>query len=148
MKYTHYSDVHVFECSKAEWKKRWPNFSPKELSCKCCGEYWHDEITLDMIQNARNEYGSMIINSAHRCEKHNHLIGGAKASEHLKIALDIKCERKKRRKLLTALFNAGFTTFGLYNTFIHTDKRPWRLWIMSDKRIWESIYDEVVKRAE
>lgn len=142
MLYDHYSDVDVFE------KWRWPNFTAEELSCKCCGEYYHDEYSLDMLQAARTAWGKPFkVNSGHRCEKHNHTVGGSLKSAHLKIAFDLAIlNRKHKRGMLEALHNAGFTTFGLYSTFIHTDRRPWRLWIMGDKRIWQNIYDEVIKK--
>lgn len=144
MLYDHYSDTEVFE----EW--RWKNFTAKELSCKCCGEYYHDENALDMLQKAREIWGKPFkINSGHRCVKHNHTVGGAKHSQHLKIAFDIAIlNRKHKRGMLTALYQAGFTTFGLYNSFIHTDTRSWRLWIMGNQRRWQAIYDDVVKRSD
>ncbi len=143
MLYHHHSDVQVFE----QW--RWKNFTPEELSCPCCGEYYHDENALDMLQDARDKWGKPFkINSAHRCKSYNAKIGGAKKSEHLRIAFDIAILNQKHKKgILKSLHDAGFTTFGLYNTFIHTDTRPWRLWIMGSQRIWETIYDQVVKKS-
>lgn len=121
MMYDHWSDF------DGSW--RWDNFTPEELSCPCCGEYWHCEQTLDQAQAARDEYGSSLaINSAHRCRKHNRKVGGALNSEHLRIALDISIRGKSEDNILDALKVAGFTTFGLYNSFIHTDIRPNRRW--------------------
>lgn len=107
----------------------WKNFSPRELACPCCGEYYHDIITLNYIQNARDILGSPItVNSAHRCRKHNRKVGGALNSQHLKIAIDVSIRNRDRYKVLSALKEAGFTSFGYYNTFIHTDTRPGRRW--------------------
>ena len=158
----HWSDVYDI-IPKEEWKKRWPNFSPQELACShkdgegirqdcefCGGEFWYDPNYFNKLQAARTHWGKPFkLNSAHRCEKRNHMVGGAKKSEHLRIATDIAIlNRKHRRGMLTSLYRAGITTFGLYNSFIHADPRPWRLWIMGDKRIWQTIYDEVVKRDD
>ena len=99
-----------------EWE--WINFTPKELSCKCCGQYYHDPASLDALQEARNIAGkAFIINSA-------------------------------QEELMRALFEGGFTTFGMYNTFVHTDIRPWRRWYACDgviKNEWQDIYKRVVK---
>ena len=140
---------------ESEWKERWPNFTPKELSCGkgecpyCGGEYWHDEYSLDLLQNARTIRGEPLhITSAHRCPEWNEKVGGAKQSEHLRIAFDISLRNHAKEELLSALFEAGFTTFGMYNTFVHTDKRPWRKWIVSTgvfKQMWRAIYDKIVK---
>lgn len=138
---------------KGVW--RWKNFTPKELSCGkgeceyCGGEYWHDEYTLDLVQAAREIIGKPLhINSPHRCITRNLDVGGAKNSEHLRLALDISLRNHDKQELLSALYEAGFTTFGLYSSFIHTDKRPWRLWISGNKREWQAIYDDVVKRSD
>ena len=131
------------------WK--WPNFTPEELACKCggrhCGgEYWHDPDVLDMLQAARTAVGKPFkINSAHRCDGHNKDVHGAKNSAHRQIAFDISTHNHDREQLLQALYDAGFTTFGFYMTFVHTDPRPWRLWYVNTKQIWEPIYDKVIK---
>lgn len=143
MMYKHWSDFDAF----TEWE--WPNFTPEELSCKCCGEYYHDPESLDRLQKARQLANRpFIITSAHRCTAHNLASGGAKASQHLQIAFDISLTGHPRRHLLQCLFEAGFTTFGMYNSFIHTDKRPWRRWYGAGgviKKEWQRIYAKVVK---
>ena len=133
------------------WK--WDNFSPKELACgkgeceHCDGEYWHDPYALDMLQKARDIAGkAFTINSARRCEGRNRAVGGSLKSMHKEqIAFDISLRNHSKDDLLFALYEAGFTTFGLYNNFIHVDTRPWRLWISGNKREWQAIYDEIVK---
>ena len=121
-----------------EW--RWPNFSPKELSCPCCGEYYHCPLTLDRLQKAREIFGDALsVNSAHRCRRHNRRVGGALNSCHLRIAIDLSLRGRDRHMVHSALVNAGFTTFGFYNTFIHTDIRPYRRWYgKGAKQIWTS----------
>lgn len=130
---------------------QWPNFTPEELACKCqgkhCdGEYWHDPDALDMLQKARELSGrGFIINSAHRCDGHNRAVHGSKNSEHRRIAFDISTHNHDREQLLQALFDAGFTTFGFYRSFVHTDPRPWRVWYSNASELWEHIYNKVVK---
>jgi len=71
---------------------RWDNFSPDEpnLYCPCCGEFFLDFPSMDMIQRARSELGKSIrINSAHSCGIHNARVGGAPLSQHKKIAFDV-----------------------------------------------------------
>ena len=85
MIFKHYNDF------KGEWK--WQNFTIDELSCKCCSEYYHDPYSLDLLQAARTRLNKpMIINSGHRCVKHNSAVGGRPSSQHLKIAFDIRTE--------------------------------------------------------
>lgn len=144
MMFRHWSDF------DGEW--RWPNFTAEELSCKHCGEYWHDPDSLDMIQKARETRGrSLIINSAHRCAFHNKVVKGSARSEHLRIAFDISLVGHNKEDLVRALFQAGFTTFGMYNSFIHTDKRKWRRWYACNgaiKKEWQDIITRVVKNGQ
>lgn len=124
MLYKHWSDF-----PKAEW--RWKNFSPEEhgMHCPCCGEYYHDPVALDKLQYARTVFGKALrINSSHRCRKHNRAVGGALNSQHLRVAFDVSTRGHNRYQVLAALKQAGFTTFGYYNTFIHTDTRRGRRW--------------------
>jgi len=113
-----------------EWnKKRWPNFSPSELSCKYNGEYYHWPEFLDRLQAARTAVGKPFkINSAHRSIYHNWRVGGAPASQHLRLAVDINLEGHDKDILRMALREAGFKGFGYYNTFIHVDLGRSRFW--------------------
>jgi len=118
---------------------RWPNFSPRELSCNHCGEYYHDPASLDLLQKFRALLGRPISpNSAHRCPYWNLMVGGTPLSQHKKIAFDIPITSSNRIEVLKLLKQAGFSTFGFYNSFIHTDIRPNRTWYGSKeaKQIW------------
>jgi len=118
--------AHWADCS---WPaERWPNFTAKELACPHCGELYIDRASIDLIQRARTSFGPLRINSAHRCIIHNVHVGGAPMSQHKKIAFDVSVRGLDRFAVLRALQGAGFTTFGLYQTFIHTDIRPGRRW--------------------
>jgi len=124
--------------------ENWPfkNFTPKELACKCCGMVYLDMKSISMLQAARDYLGEpMRVNCCHRCETHNAEVGGAPLSEHKKLALDVSTRGKDRLKVLKALKYAGFSTFGLYNTFIHTDPRKGRRWYGSKeaRKLWTGL---------
>lgn len=124
MLYQHYSQV-----PPELWK--WSNFEPGEpnLHCPHCGEFYLDVVAMDCLQLTRYELGRPIhINSGHRCPIHNARVGGAPLSEHKRIAFDISLVGHDRMDVLEAAKNAGFTTFGFYQTFLHADKRPGRRW--------------------
>ena len=138
MIYSHYSKF------TGEWL--WGNFAIEKLSCPCCGEYYHDSDSLDLLQSARNTTSkAMYINSGHRCKKHNKEVGGRQKSQHLRMAFDISLRGFEKEELITILFKAGFTTFGMYNSFIHTDKRSYRKWYGCKQSVWGNIYNKVIK---
>lgn len=134
MIYDHFSLV-----PKSIW--RWPNFSFRgdpRLACSCCGEFYLDPDSMDMLQLTREIIGKPIrLNSGHRCAIHNARVGGAPLSQHKKIAFDIQIAGHIRSDLLTALIQAGFGSFGFYQTFIHADKRPGRRWFgKGGRELW------------
>lgn len=121
--YKHYSDY------SAPW--RWSHFPPKEVSCRHCGELYMDEPSLDALERLRTLWGKpIILNSAHRCRTHNSNIGGAKASQHLKIAFDCRCERHQQAEFARLALEAGFSVARAYpaNGFVHLDMGPKRTW--------------------
>lgn len=117
---------------------RWPNFTPEELACKHCGEYYHDPNFLDRLQALRIRWGApLIVNSGHRCEAHNKAVGGAKNSRHRFIAVDIRTtgyDLAERRQLYALATAVGFTGIGRAETFLHVDNRPGKLteWFYGD----------------
>ena len=125
--------------------ERWGNFSPAELSCPHCGEFYYDAIAFDTLQGLRDSMGApLIINSAHRCMEHNQSVGGRPNSAHLKIAFDIAISGHDPRHLYTMARRVGFTNFGFYQTFLHVDLRPpvagnYRRWVASgvDMSLWQ-----------
>lgn len=137
MLYDHWRDIPA-----GVW--RWGNFAPDEpnLACPCCGEFYLDPDAMDRLQAARDILGrSMRINSGHRCPIHNARVGGAPMSWHkLQIAFDISIAGHDPRALLDACREAGFSTFGFYGTFLHTDTRPGRRWFTKAGRtVWQSV---------
>lgn len=137
MLYGHWSDLPT-----GLW--RWRNFAPDEpnLACPCCGEFFLDEVAMDRLQHVRDLLGRPIkINSGHRCPIHNARVGGAPMSRHkLEIAFDISLAGQDPRALFDACREAGFSTFGFYGTFLHTDTRPGRRWFTKAGRtVWQGV---------
>lgn len=145
---TLYASVADFEDAGIEWK--WPNFTPRELSCTCrlqrtarkrhCeGQYFHDHDFLNALQKLRNQIGKPLkINSAHRCIGRNRDVGGSRNSQHLTLAVDIDLEGHDRIDLYHRAEKLGFNGIGRYKTFIHIDRRPWvaRWWGPDAKDLW------------
>lgn len=132
----------IEHCGDVTWDRdRWPNFQAHEFACNHCGEMWWDERYFDAAQLIREALGSPVtITSAHRCWFHNALVGGAPASEHKKIALDIAIAQHDKTALLEAARLAGFRSFGFYGTFLHVDMRDGRVWATkSGRRAWGSL---------
>lgn len=126
------------------WK--WKYFTPQEISCKgktcgCLGELWNSEeygekmpnylkLALDKLDLLRERWGKpIILNSAHRCVKHNASVGGAKNSQHLKIAFDCRMPKEEQEAFIALALECGFTGIGVYENFVHLDlgkKRKWK----------------------
>ena len=128
----------------SQW--RWPHFSPRELACRCGGrycerEYWHDQEFLDALEALRTRIGRpLIVNSGHRCERWNEKVGGAKQSQHLKLAVDISLSGHDRHGLLCHAEALGFTGIGLGGNFIHLDRRtqPARWYYKGSHSLWKN----------
>lgn len=115
---------------KGNWP--WKNFRPVEVACKCCGELYYDPASMDALQELREAWGKpLIINSAHRCAKHNKAVGGTPNSQHLKIAFDVRCPREQQAPFLRLAAEAGFSGLGRYPArgFVHLDLGPKRSWV-------------------
>lgn len=107
----------------------WPHFRPEELSCRCYGrgcrgEYWHDPAFLDALEALRAlARRPIVINSGHRCARHNAMVHGAPRSKHRRIAVDVSLDRHPRHHLYRCAQRAGFTGIGRGRSFIHLDRR-------------------------
>ena len=47
--------------TEARWSGKWPNFTPKEIACKCCGEIVVDEASMDALQRLRYMWGEPLV---------------------------------------------------------------------------------------
>jgi len=98
-------------------------FTDRELSCKCCGELIIDHLFLERLNETRRIYGKpMIINSGHRCVKHNALVGSTTENHILGKAVDVKCtDAQERQAMVYAALKAEMPGVGIHNSFIHLD---------------------------
>lgn len=108
----------------------WPAafFSPHELVSKGNGALVVETRALISLDDVRNGMGIPIfVVSAYRDPVHNARVGGAKNSQHkLGKAFDLRTSGMddwEKEKLVKCCQEAGFTSFGGYNNFIHVDNR-------------------------
>lgn len=103
-------------------------FKRKEFACSCgCGFSAVDVELLKVLEDVREKFGPVVINSACRCEKHNKAVGGADGSKHkLGIAADIRVVNTDPDTVYKYLENKYKNKYGIgrYNTFTHVDVRP------------------------
>lgn len=103
------------------------SFCSTEFDCKCklpgCTKTLINLEHVDKLQDLRNKWGSIQINSGYRCAEHNKAIGGEKNSQHmLGNATDINVLSKAPKDVQNALkdWSGGL---GSYVTFTHIDSR-------------------------
>ena len=108
------------------------NFSRSEFACRCgCGFDTVDAKLISVLQDVRNQFGAISINSGCRCEAHNKYIGGSKNSQHLLgRAADI-VPKSATVEIVAQWVKDKYpsVSVGLYSTFVHIDTRstaPWR----------------------
>lgn len=115
------------------WKNRWPNFRPAELSSKGNGDLRVHYATLDGMQKLRDRVKRAVpVSSYYRDPAYNKLVGGEEHSYHLLgRALDTTLFSAPlgRYSLIHLATQCGFTGFGVYPTFTHIDTGPHRVWI-------------------
>jgi hypothetical protein len=123
---------------------RWPNFTPYEICCKGSGSIIIDEIAMDCLQKLRTLMEApIIINSGYRNPSYNHKVGGKINSLHVKgRAFDISLQYHPHRKLFQYGKKAGFTGFGLYDSFIHMDTGLSRTWV---DKTYSTLWQEFSK---
>jgi len=114
------------------FKKRWPNFSPREIACRGTGRVALDFKALDNLQALRTKLGApMVLNSAYRSPEHNKRVGGSKNSLHLQgRAFDCRMDNHDPNAYIAAARSVGFTGFGTYprQNFTHVDTGRARSW--------------------
>lgn len=132
MKYTE-----ILEHGEPPFWWHWKNFTPSEVSCKCCGEIWGKEqgglppewffSAMDALQRLRTKWGKpIVLNCGHRCKQHNAEVGGVANSQHLThIAFDCRCPFEQQQDFAQAAHDAGFRYVLTYpdRGFVHIDMR-------------------------
>lgn len=113
---------------------RWPNFSAKELRCKCgkCnsdGSEMQPEF-MDSLQQLREQFGKpMALSSAYRCRRHPEEAKKAEPGEHaMGLAVDVQIRGADAVQILHLALNLGFTRIGISqkgnSRFIHLGRAP------------------------
>ncbi len=103
------------------------SFASTEFDCQCklptCKTTLINIEHANKLQELRDKWGSININSGFRCAEHNKAIGGEDKSQHmLGNATDIVVPSKAPNDVQEALkdWNGGL---GRYKTFTHIDSR-------------------------
>lgn len=126
------------------WKERWPNFTPLELSSRGNGSLTINLEALDALQRLRNSWKRpLVITSAYRDEFYNAQVGGAKSSLHMQgRAFDIKVDGWNDAAVIMLIYyatKAGFNGFGIYLDrvvpFVHVDTGKPRSWQAGQSRL-------------
>jgi len=127
-------------CSAEEAKDhwRWPNFTPSEFACSCCGIVYVSESFMDRLQSVRTRSSlPMPISSGYRCSSYNSSISstGDSGPHTTGKAADIAVSHESAFVVLDLALDEGFTGIGVNQKgsgrFIHLDtleeNRP-RVW--------------------
>lgn len=104
-------------------------FKPSEFACPDCGLSKVDPELIQLLDDAREEFGRpIIINSGTRCPKHNKEVGGKPNSAHLvrtdgySKAVDIRClDCRTRYQLVCIFLSLGIERMEITNKHIHID---------------------------
>ena len=114
------------------------HFKFRECVCPCCDRLKIVPVFfshMEFLEQMRVKLNfPIIINSGYRCPEYNATIGGAKRSQHMSFATDIRPAWVKGYgeeewvKRLQAMHEEAerlnFKGIGIYGTFIHLDLRP------------------------
>lgn len=130
--------------TREQFIKRWPNFSPEELACKC-GKCTADSAMnmnqefMDKLQTLRTSMGfAFVISSGFRCSEHPVEKSKSQPGTHaMGMAVDIVISGEKALKVISGATDNGFTGVGISQKgngrFVHLDTaeqaanrpRPW-----------------------
>jgi hypothetical protein len=107
-----------------------PHFKLGELVCPCCGELIEDDLfTRHMAKLEETRILAafpIVVNSGHRCEKHNAEVNGAPESMHLRFATDVRPASGDVHEL-KVMYRIALTQnwggIGVYYGRIHLDCR-------------------------
>lgn len=119
----------------SEFKRRWPNFSEKEIACRCgnCSiESWQNInfASMDKLQKMRTALGfAMPISSGFRCPNHKSERKKAEPGAHGHgQGFDIGCSHEQALIILERAREFGFTGVGVKQKgtgrFVHVDDMP------------------------
>ncbi len=103
------------------------HFNRNEFACKCgCGFATVDVELIQVLEDLRQHYGPVRVNSGCRCSSHNKSVGGSSDSEHMRgTASDITVDGyspAKVQQYLLAKYPSKYG-IGIYTTRTHIDVR-------------------------
>ena len=106
-----------------DWEASWVNFKPEEFQCSHCQELKIHSSIVDLIQEARNDLGSLSITSGYRCSEHNAAVSktGANGPHTTGKAIDISVRDSQHRKQIITYFAPIVSGLGIAKSFIHID---------------------------
>ncbi|KKN78264.1 hypothetical protein LCGC14_0351230 [marine sediment metagenome] len=103
------------------------HFNRSEFACKCgCGFDTVDYLLLLVLEDLRDVFGAIIINSGYRCKLYNRAIGGGMFSQHKKgRAADVVVNVTPAQAIQDYLKEKYPDRFGIgcYDGFTHIDVR-------------------------
>jgi uncharacterized protein YcbK (DUF882 family) len=103
------------------------NFNRSEFACKCsCGFAAVDIELVGLLEEVREKFGPVKINSGCRCMDHNRKVGGALNSEHTRgIAVDFVVPGVSPQVVADHLREKypGRYGIGEYQSWVHLDVR-------------------------
>lgn len=123
------------------------NFRLREFRCKDgSDQVFIDSGLVDLLQKVRSHFGKPVsVSSAYRTEQHNHNVGGARSSYHVKgQAADFTVTGVSLRETAKYLQQEGALGIGLYEYtggFVHVDTRTKKYFWQQDK--WDRNYYKV-----
>lgn len=101
--------------STINWNE-YPNFSPKELACKHCGDEGITPEIMSILQRIRTHMESPVfVSSGYRCVKHPVEQEKDKPGEHtLGMAVDIICFGERALKIIKLAQDIGVKRIGVH----------------------------------
>ena len=107
------------------------HFLVSEMDCNHCGKYGEtsSKELLTVLEDVRDRFGPVVVNSGVRCATHNANVGGASGSRHLvgnADAADIVCPDASVKQVREYLLSKYPNQYGIgtYSSFVHIDTRP------------------------
>lgn len=120
------------QVSDADWRGRWPNFSPDEMRCRETGELNVSVEFMDKLQALRDAVKRpMVITSGYRSVKHSVEAKKKWGGWHTRgVAVDVSCDAQYAFDLLVEALKLGFHGVGVSQAngkprFLHLDQRPY-----------------------
>jgi hypothetical protein len=118
------------DAAVAGW--RWPDFTPRDMTCLGTGKVLVDCAFMDRLQALRSEYGKLVqVLSGYRTPEYNKRVSGTgKRGPHTTgRAVDVAARGREAFALVALAFKHGFTGVGVCQRgqglkYVHLDDLP------------------------